>query len=77
MVTNESFRLWLEQYLRPKEKRNPEKIKELFAQDAVYWYGPYYPPRHGLKAIYEHRKNALSHQEDLSCDYDVLATTES
>jgi hypothetical protein len=74
-MTTEAFRDWLEQYLRPQEKRNAEKIKELFAADGVYWYGPYYSPRRGVQAIYEHHRNALSHQENLKYRYEILATT--
>jgi hypothetical protein len=74
-MTTDTFRHWLEQYLRPQEQRSAEKIKELFAPDGVYWYGPYFPPRHGVRAIYEHHRNALSHQEDLKYLYEILATT--
>lgn len=75
-MTEDAFRAWLEAYLRPQEKRSAEKIKELFAEDGVYWYGPYYPPREGVQAIYEHHKNALSHQEDLRYAYEILASTD-
>lgn len=75
VVTIDTFRDWLEHYLRPQEQRSAERIKELFAQDGVYWYGPYFPPCQGVRAIHEHHRNALSHQEDLKYHYEVLAMT--
>jgi hypothetical protein len=76
-MTEQSFREWLENYLRPQEKRNADKIKDLFAPDGVYWWGPFYEPRHGAAAIYEHHRNALSHQTGLVYRYEILAVTES
>ena len=75
-MTESDFRAWLERYLRPQEKRSAEAIKDIFAEDGVYWWGPYGEPRHGVDAIYEHHQNALSHQEDIHYSYDILATTE-
>lgn len=76
-MTRETFQAWLEAYLRPQEQRSAEKIPEVFAEDGVYWYGPYYEPRRGVQAIYDHHKNALSHQEDLHYSYEILATTDA
>lgn len=75
-MTREAFRIWLEKYLRPQERGNPELIKEIFAEGATYCWGPFNESRHGLEAIYDHHKNALSHQADLQYDYEVLAVTE-
>jgi hypothetical protein len=75
-MTESDFKDWLEKYLRPQEQRSADKIKEIFAEDGVYWWGPYGEPRHGVDAIYEHHRNALSHQEDIHYSYDILATTE-
>lgn len=74
-MTKEQFERWLEEYLTPQKKRSPEKIRELFAEDGVYWYGPYYEPRKGVDAIYNHHKNALSHQEEINYEWKVLAVT--
>ena len=75
-MTGQSFRDWLERYLRPQEQRNPEVIKELFSEEGVYWWGPFNEARHGVNAIYMHHKNALSHQENIKYTYEILATTE-
>jgi hypothetical protein len=75
-MTEAVFAKWLDDYLRPQEQRSAEKIKELFATDGVYWWGPFYEARHGVKAIYEHHRNALSHQTDLKYDYEILAATD-
>jgi hypothetical protein len=76
-MTEQDFRDWLERYLRPQERRDAETIKEIFARDGVYWWGPYGEPRRGVEAIYEHHRNALSHQEDIHYRYDILAVTET
>ncbi len=75
-MTEASFAQWLENYLRPQEQRSAEKIKGLFAEDGVYFWGPFYEARRGVEAIYAHHRNALSHQTDLRYDYDILAVTE-
>ena len=75
-MTRESFQAWLDAYLRRQEHRDPEVIKEIFAEDCVYWWGPFNEARRGLQAAYEHHKNALSHQTDLRYDYRILATTD-
>ena len=76
-MTQESFQQWLDSYLRRQEQRDATVVKELFAPDGVYWWGPFYPPRHGVEAICEHHRNALSHQTDIKYDYKILATTET
>ncbi len=75
-MTKDQFEKWLEEYLKPQEKRSAEKIKELFAEDGVYWYGPYFEPRKGVDAIYDHHRNALSHQEQINYKWKVLAITD-
>jgi hypothetical protein len=75
-VTEDVFRAWLENYLRPQEQRSAEMIEKVFAEAGVYHWGPFNPARHGLRAIYEHHKNALSHQTDLKYEYEILAVTE-
>ncbi len=76
MPTREAFEQWLDDYLRPQQQRSAEKIKELFTEDATYAYGPFFEPRVGIDAIYNHHKNALSHQNDLKYTWNVLAVTE-
>ena len=66
---------WLENYLTPQMSRSAEKIKELFVEDCIYHYGPYYEPRKGLEAAYQHHKNALSHQHNLKYTWKLLAVT--
>ena len=75
-MKNENFKFWLEKYLRAQEEHKPEVIKELFAENGVYWWGPFNEARHGVEAIYEHHKNALSHQENIKYVYEILAVTD-
>jgi len=76
-MTEEVFHDWLENYLRPQEQRSAEWIKEIFAEDGVYWWGPFYEARRGVEAIYEHHRNALSHQIALKYSYEILAVTDT
>ena len=69
------FNEWMKNYLEPQESENAGKIKEIFAENSVYWWGPYSQPRHGLDAIYEHHRNALSHQKDTKYEFEILAVT--
>jgi hypothetical protein len=74
-MTQEMFRRWFESYVRRQEQRDATVVRELFAETGVYWWGPFYPPRHGVEAIYEHHRNALSHQTDIKYEYTIVATT--
>lgn len=75
-MQKEEFKCWLEKYLRCQEQHKPEIIKEIFAEDGVYWWGPFNEARHGVEAIYQHHKKALSHQENIKYTYEILATTD-
>ena len=75
-MTRDDFRDWLERYLRPQEKCDPECMWDTFAEDGVYWWGPFNEARHGIHAIYAHHKNALSHQNDLKYTYQILTVTD-
>ncbi|HDY64675.1 MAG TPA: nuclear transport factor 2 family protein [Phycisphaerae bacterium] len=76
MIGGKNYEQWLENYLVLHMARDASRIPELFAEDGVYWYGPYYQPRNGVDAIYEHHQNALSHQEDIKCKWKILAVTD-
>lgn len=75
-MTPHVFQKWLESYLRRQEQRDATVVRELFAEDGVYWWGPFCSPRRGVEAVYEHHRNALSHQSDIKYEYQILATTE-
>lgn len=74
-MTEAVFRRWLDAYTRRQEQRDPDVVKELFAADCVYWWGPFNEPRRGRQATYEHHRNALSHQTEIAYSCEVLATT--
>ena len=76
-MTREDFQNWVEAYLRPQEQCDPECIRQVFAEDGVYWWGPFNESRYGIEAIYQHHKHALSHQSDLHYTYEILAVTET
>lgn len=68
---------WLKKYLKEQEKKNAGIIKELFDKDGEYWWGPFNKPCIGLEAIYEHHSKALSHQDDIKYEYEVLAVNKN
>lgn len=77
MLDARIYERWLERYLVPQMSRDAELVKELFAEGAVYEYGPYYPCRRGVEAIYEHHRHALSHQFEIKYTWRVLAVTDA
>ena len=76
-MTESQFQQWLEDYLRPQEQRTADRIKELFTENGVYHWGPFQETRFGINAIYEQHRNALSRQDDIHYDYQILAVTET
>ena len=76
MDNNARYEKWLDHYLTPQMINNPEIIKEIFAEDCRYCYGPYFASRNGLQETYEHHKNALSHQKNIKYIWKLLAATE-
>ena len=70
-----SFERWLREYVRRQEQGDATVVRELWAEDGVYWWGPFNEPRRGVQAIYEHHRNALSHQSRWTCAVKTLAVT--
>ena len=48
-----SFERWLHEYVRRQEQGDATVVRELWADDGVYWWGPFNQPRRGVQAIYE------------------------
>ncbi len=42
---------WLESYFHAWETNDPSDVRALFAEDAVYFYGPFREPARGREAI--------------------------
>ncbi len=76
MNEKEIYEQWIENYLVPQMANDASKIPELFADEGVYWYGPYFEPRKGVDAIFEHHRNALSHQENIKYTWKILASND-
>ena len=49
----------------------------LFAEDCVYWWGPFNPPRYGRQALIDHHAGAVKNKKQLKFDFEMLATTET
>jgi hypothetical protein len=74
-MNKDMFEQWLQSYIDCQQRGEPETIRELWAEDGVYWWGPFEEPRYGVEAVYEHHRNALSHQSDWACEYRILSVT--
>jgi hypothetical protein len=47
----ERFRGWLDAYFAAWVSNDPDDVRKLFAEDAVYWWGPFREPAEGREAI--------------------------
>jgi ketosteroid isomerase-like protein len=52
-LTLEYFRDWLERYFTAWKTNDVELLKGLFAEDIVYYSGPFKPPHRGRQRIIE------------------------
>ncbi|MFV2063223.1 MAG: nuclear transport factor 2 family protein [Chloroflexota bacterium] len=52
----------LARFKRARQKRDPDKMVELYAQDAEYRYDPFEPPLTGVNAIREHWNEIAAEQ---------------
>jgi hypothetical protein len=50
-VDAEAFRDWLDRYFAAWASNDPDDVAALFADGAVYWYGPFREPTRGREAI--------------------------
>lgn len=50
-VTSTTITAWMNAYLKAWDSNEPDDIKAMFTDDAVYLTAPYLPPRVGVQAI--------------------------
>jgi ketosteroid isomerase-like protein len=50
-VTSTTITAWMNGYLKAWDSNDPEDIRALFTDDAVYLTAPFVPPRVGVQAI--------------------------
>lgn len=67
---------WLDAYGSAWEARDPEAAAELFAEEAVYHWGPFGRRLRGRVMIREAWADALERQEDVDFGYEVLAASQ-
>ena len=68
---------WLDAYGRAWESRDANAAAELFAEDAVYQWGPFGRRLRGRPLIREAWAEALETQENISFGYEVLSASAS
>jgi nuclear transport factor 2 (NTF2) superfamily protein len=68
---------WLDAYGQAWEKRDPAAAAGLFAEDAVYQWGPFGKKLRGRPVIREAWAEATEQQQNVEFSYEVLAATGS
>ncbi|MCB9965463.1 MAG: nuclear transport factor 2 family protein [Rhodospirillales bacterium] len=66
---------WLLAYKDAWETQNPDKIVQIFTEDAVYWETPFLK-HEGRDAIYQYWKDVPGAQKDISFRYKILNADE-
>jgi hypothetical protein len=66
---------WLDDYGKAWEQRDPELAAELFAEDAVYQWGPFGRRLRGRPVIREAWAEATETQDNVEFGYEVLSAT--
>lgn len=65
---------WLERYFHAWVSNEPDEVSALFAEEAVYYYGPFREPGLGREAIVRNWISNPEQQTDVTCEYEALAT---
>jgi hypothetical protein len=68
---------WLDEYGRAWEARDAEAAADLFAEDAVYQWGPFGKKLRGRPVIREAWAEATEQQENIDFGYEVLSASVS
>jgi hypothetical protein len=66
---------WLDDYGRAWEQRDPEAAAGLFAEDAIYQWGPFGRKLRGRPVIGEAWAEAVEDQQDVKFAYEVMTAT--
>lgn len=67
---------WLDAYGSAWEGLDATAFSALFADDAVYWWGPFSEPLRGRREIEARVAAALARQTDVRFGYELLALTD-
>lgn len=73
-VTIDQFSDWLTRYFTAWQSNNPADVSPLFAEDAIYHYGPFTEPARGRNEIVANWIDNPEQQLDVSYEFEVLAT---
>lgn len=74
-LTLAQFTQWLEGYFAAWRSNDAEDVKALFAEDAIYQYGPFEPPTVGRQAIVDAWVADPGQQRDIQTSYEPLAVS--
>jgi hypothetical protein len=66
---------WLDEYGRAWEERDADAAAELFAEDAVYQWGPFGRKLRGRPVIREAWAESLESQRNIKFGYEVITAT--
>ena len=71
-VDRNAFERWLERYFATWRSNDPSEVEALFAEDAVYSYGPFEPEARGRESIVRNLVEG-GVQPELETGHEVLA----
>jgi hypothetical protein len=74
VLTEESFRNWVEQYIVAWNSNDPDDIRALFTEDAAYYTGPFDAPWLGREEIVRQWLERKDKPGTTQFSYDVVAT---
>ena len=72
-VTRESFADWLTAYFDAWRSNNPSQVAALFAESAIYEYGPFRQPALGREQIVKNWVSNSNNPPDLQTSASVIA----
>lgn len=74
-LSEQQFREWLTSYFQAWKTNDASHVAPLFAENAVYHYGPFRAPAIGKQQIVENWISDPAGQTDIAADFEVIATS--
>jgi len=73
-LTTTQLSEWLHRYFLAWQSNDPQSVSGLFAEEAVYFYGPFKEPVHGREVIVTNWVSNPEGQFNITYAFEVLAT---
>jgi hypothetical protein len=73
-LSQEQFTWWLDRYFAAWQSNDPADVSALFAEEAIYYYGPFSTPAVGRQTIVDRWIADPEQQKDIQMSYTPLAS---